>query len=89
MAVPDRGSDRGWIDKAHALHNCQHPVVRRVVVAIIGGVLLLTGTALLVLPGPGIVVILAGIAVLSLEFEWAGRLVERARGLWHRIKSRF
>ena len=88
MALPEQR----WIDKAHALHKRQHPVVRRVVVAIVGGVLLLVGIALLVLPGPGVIVILAGIAVLSLEFEWAERLVARIRAvvepLLARIKRR-
>ena len=84
MALPERG----WIDKAHALHKRQHPVVRRVVVAIVGGVLLLVGIALLVLPGPGVVVILAGIAVLSLEFEWAERLVTRIRAVIASVTSR-
>src|SRR5438094_9873894 len=79
MAIPDPGSDRGWIDKAHALHKRQHPVVRRVVVAIVGGVLLLVGIALLVLPGPGLLVIAAGVAVLSLEFAWAQRLLSRVQ----------
>ena len=85
MASPDRG----WIDKAHALHKRQHPVVRRVVVAIVGGVLLLVGIALLVLPGPGVIVILAGIAVLSLEFEWAERLVARIRAVIASVTSRW
>ena len=85
MALPDRG----WIDKAHALHKRQHPVVRRVVVAIVGGVLLIVGIALLVLPGPGVVVILAGIAVLSLEFEWAERLVTRIRAVIASVTSRW
>ena len=85
MALPERG----WIDKAHALHKRQHPVVRRVVVAIVGGMLLLVGIALLVLPGPGVVVILAGIAVLSLEFEWAERLVTRIRAVIASVTSRW
>jgi len=85
VALPERG----WIDKAHALHKRQHPVVRRVVVAIVGGVLLLVGIALLVLPGPGVVVILAGIAVLSLEFEWAERLVTRIRAVIASVTSRW
>jgi len=85
VALPERG----WIDKAHALHKRQHPVVRRVVVAIVGGMLLLVGIALLVLPGPGVVVILAGIAVLSLEFEWAERLVTRIRAVIASVTSRW
>jgi len=68
-----------WKDRAYELHKRQHPVLRKVVVAVIGVVLIAIGTALLVLPGPGILVILAGIAVLSLEFPWAKALFDRIR----------
>jgi len=51
---------------------------RRVIVGIVGGVVLLVGIALLVLPGPAFVVIPIGLAILSLEFAWAERLLEKA-----------
>jgi uncharacterized protein (TIGR02611 family) len=75
MATPQPN----WKDKAYELHKRQHPVLRKVVVAVIGFILIAIGTALLVLPGPGILVILAGIAVLSLEFPWAKALFDRIR----------
>jgi hypothetical protein len=37
------------------------------------------GIAMLVLPGPGIVVIGAGVAVLAAEFTWARRLLRSAK----------
>ena len=55
-----------------------HPV-RVVGVAVLGGVLVLAGLAMLVLPGPGVVVILAGLAVLATEFVWARRILERTK----------
>jgi hypothetical protein len=55
-----------------------HPV-RVVGVALFGGVLVLAGLAMLVLPGPGILVILAGLAVLATEFVWARRILERTK----------
>ena len=69
--------DESLIDKARALHQRTHPQVRRVVVAVVGFLLLSVGAALLVLPGPGLLVIAAGIAVLALEFPWAERLAKR------------
>ena len=45
---------------------------------LVGAVVLLVGIAMLVLPGPAFVVIPIGLAILSLEFEWAERLLERA-----------
>ncbi len=85
MAEPERT----WIDKAHDLHRRQHPVVRRVGVAVVGGILLLVGAALLVLPGPGLLVIAAGIAVLSLEFPWARRVLDRLTEGWRAVTGRF
>ena len=75
MASPDES----LIARARALHHRSHPVLRRVLVAVIGFTLLAIGIALLVLPGPGLLVIAAGIAVLALEFPWAERLAKRAQ----------
>jgi uncharacterized protein (TIGR02611 family) len=46
---------------------------------VVAGFLILgAGLALLVLPGPAFVVIPIGLAILSLEFAWAERLLEKA-----------
>jgi len=47
-----------------------HPV-RWVLVATVGLSLVIAGIAMLVLPGPGIATIIAGLAVLATEFAWA------------------
>jgi len=59
--------------------------VRVPLVVVTGCTLLLAGTAMLVLPGPGLLVMFAGVAVLSAEFPWAGRLVVRIRLLVRRV----
>lgn len=43
-----------------------------------GIAVLAIGVAMLALPGPAFVVIPIGLAILSLEFAWAERLLERA-----------
>jgi hypothetical protein len=53
--------------------------VRRAVVFVVGMTVLLLGVALIVLPGPAIVVIPMGLAILGLEFRWARRWMRRAR----------
>jgi uncharacterized protein (TIGR02611 family) len=58
-------------------HKDRHPVVRAAFV-IAGLTLVLGGAALLVLPGPAFVVIPIGLAILSLEFCWAGRLLDKS-----------
>jgi len=45
---------------------------------IVGFTVLLAGIAMLVLPGPALAVIPVGLAILSLEFAWAARLLEVA-----------
>ena len=56
------------------------PRVKKVIVAVIGATVLLIGIALIVLPGPAIVVIPAGLAILATEFAWAKRWLDRAKG---------
>jgi uncharacterized protein (TIGR02611 family) len=52
---------------------------KRVVVMLIGAALLLGGLVMLVTPGPGIVLIVAGLAVLATEFVWAERMLDKAK----------
>ena len=48
---------------------------KRIVTAVIGFTVLLLGAAMTVLPGPAIVVIPAGLAILATEFVWARKLL--------------
>jgi hypothetical protein len=57
-----------------------HVGVKTVVIAVLGGLLTLSGIALLVLPGPGFVLVAAGLAVLATQFEWARKPLEYAKG---------
>jgi uncharacterized protein (TIGR02611 family) len=52
---------------------------RRAGILVAGLALIMGGAILLVLPGPGIALILAGLAVLATEFRWARRLLTWAR----------
>jgi len=54
--------------------------MKRIAVGVLGGLLLLVGIALLVLPGPGWLLIAAALAVLATEFEWAGKGLGYAKG---------
>jgi riboflavin biosynthesis pyrimidine reductase len=55
-------------------YNPRSRAIRRAVVATVGTSLLIAGVAMLILPGPGIVTILAGLTVLASEFHWARRV---------------
>jgi len=56
---------------------------KRLVVAVIGFTVILVGVALLVLPGPGIAVIIGGLAILAVEFAWARRILQRGNAATH------
>ena len=55
-------------------------------VGVVGGVVLLAGLVLIPLPGPGLLVVPVGLAILALEFAWARRWLaavrERSRTAW-------
>ncbi len=54
-------------------------VIRKTSVTVLGWVLVAAGIAALILPGPGLLLLLAGLVVLSQEYEWARRRVEPVR----------
>lgn len=51
----------------------------RLSVAAIGFTVLAAGVVMLVTPGPGLVVIVAGLAILAHQFAWAERALDQAR----------
>lgn len=59
--------------------NVTYRVARRIVIAVIGGTIVLLGIAMLVLPGPGLLTIIGGLALLGVEFAFARRWLKRAK----------
>lgn len=49
---------------------------KRLVIAVTGFTVLIVGIAMIVLPGPAIIVIPAGVGILATEFIWARRLLK-------------
>jgi hypothetical protein len=62
--------------------------LRRVVVGVIGGTIVLIGIALIVLPGPAIIVIPLGLLVLGSEFAWARRLLRRGKEMIAKVRGK-
>ncbi len=54
-------------------------LIYRAVVGVVGAAVIVVGIILLPLPGPGWLIIFAGLAILASEFTWAQRLLEFAR----------
>ena len=61
--------------------------MRRAVVFVVGGTVLLTGLVMLAAPGPGLLTILAGLTILAAEFAWARRLLKRTKDTFGGIKA--
>ena len=60
---------------------------KRVMKIAIGFALLLAGLVMLVIPGPGLVTIVLGLALLATEFLWARQLLARIKGKGIQIRD--
>lgn len=58
---------------SHLHRSTTRPVLHKIAIAVSGTAVSALGVALLVLPGPGVVVLTAGLSILALEFEPAAR----------------
>ena len=54
-------------------------MVWRVIMGAIGGLITVFGAIALVGPGPGILIVLAGLGILATEFAWAARVMVHTR----------
>lgn len=57
---------------------------KRVIVTVVGFTVLFLGIAMIALPGPAIVVIPLGLAILAGEFVWAKKLLDKVKS---KVKS--
>jgi tellurite resistance protein TerC len=61
---------------------------RRVVILILGSTVLVFGAAMIILPGPTILVIPLGLSILAVEFAWARRWLAKIREAVGDVKRR-
>jgi uncharacterized protein (TIGR02611 family) len=74
---------RNWIRKTPAGR-----LAWRLVIGIVGGGVTVFGAVLLVAPGPGVLVLLAGLGILATEFAWAGRIMMETKRMASRAAER-
>jgi uncharacterized protein (TIGR02611 family) len=73
----------GFLDSIRA-----HPVlgwIYRALIAVLGGLVVILGFILIPAPGPGWLVVFAGLGILATEFAWAQRILHRVKtmvGAW-------
>lgn len=64
-----------------------NPLIKRVLVGFVGGLVTLIGVVALVAPGPGWLIIFTGLGILASEFAWAARVLTSARGVANRAAT--
>jgi hypothetical protein len=74
---------RTWIRKTPAGR-----LAWRLFIGFIGGGITVFGAVLLVAPGPGVLVLLAGLGILATEFAWAGRLMMETKRMANKAAER-
>lgn len=52
---------------------------RRIIITVVGFLVILVGLVLIPLPGPGWLIVFAGLAILAREYVWAERLLNQAK----------
>jgi hypothetical protein len=63
--------------------------IRRVVISVLGGTVLLLGVIMVVGPGPGLVTVAAGLGILGIEFAWARRWLKKGQKVAGEQTARF
>ena len=54
---------------------------KRLIVVVSGFTVLAIGIAMIVLPGPSIIVVPLGLSILATEFVWAKRFLKKMKGM--------
>ena len=60
---------------------------KRLLIAVTGFTVLIVGIAMIVLPGPAVIIIPAGLGILATEFVWARILLTKAKNTFSKIKK--
>jgi uncharacterized protein (TIGR02611 family) len=81
---------RGRLARLHArLHaNPALAAATKAVVTVVGSVVEVVGVIMMVTPGPALVLIPLGLAILATEWAWAEKLLKRVRAEARRAKER-
>jgi uncharacterized protein (TIGR02611 family) len=61
---------------------------RRLGVSLAGFAVLAAGLVMMLTPGPGLLLIIVGLAILGTEYAWAKRLLEKAREQARKARQR-
>lgn len=55
--------------------------LKKILIGVVGGLVTVIGVIALIAPGPGWLIIFAGLGILGTEFAWAARALKTAKGV--------
>ncbi|RFS84154.1 TIGR02611 family protein [Actinomadura spongiicola] len=87
-AAPPTAPRRVHRFRARIRRNRLLNTVWRLGVFVVGTTVMLGGLVMMVTPGPGLLGIIVGLAILATEFAWAQRALHRARAAADRAKEK-
>ncbi|MFM7360153.1 MAG: PGPGW domain-containing protein [Actinomycetota bacterium] len=64
-------------------------LVWRVFIGVIGGLITIIGTIFLFAPGPGLLVLLAGLGILATEYAWAANAIRKTKSIAQTTSEKF
>jgi uncharacterized protein (TIGR02611 family) len=73
-SLRERIADTRWRRRIATRRSVNHPY--RIAVGVVGALIVAVGIVAIPLPGPGWLIVIAGLFVLATEFLWAERLLE-------------
>lgn len=74
---------RSWIKKTTVGR-----IVWRIVIGALGGGITVAGAVALIGPGPGVLIVLAGLGILATEFAWAGEVMMHTKRIAAKAAAR-
>ncbi|WP_245642460.1 TIGR02611 family protein [Nonomuraea candida] len=72
---------KGWLDGVRSTR--AGALTLKIVVGLVGAVMVVGGLVMVPFPGPGWLVVFAGLAVLATEFHWAHKVLEFGKQTLH------
>ena len=66
-----------------------HPLPRKLIVGVVGGILFVAGILMIVTPGPAFVFIPLGLLLLASEFKWAERWAQKMMDGMHKAREKW
>ena len=87
---PIEAAENRWLRwRRRIAGNTSLNLAYRIGVGIVGAVVLAVGIVTIPYPGPGWLIVFAGLGILASEFAWAYRLLRFARGRYDRFMAWF